>query len=327
MPVRGGAGASFQFVSSRFFSWKILGFLAEKSLFPEMSRQTRFVFTANNYTDDDLKWFQNTDVFKYVCFGQEVGESLTPHLQGYFEFENGHKKSLKAVISLLRDNGLNCRPHIEPARGTAAQAVAYCEKDGMFFEKGERPKGQGKRTDLDEACAVLTNGGTIQDVAMQHPTVFVKFHRGLTSLQVVLSPRRTWKTEVWWLWGPTGSGKSRWAWETYPDAYSKVANTKWWCGYTDQDTAIIDDFRPNKEMPFNFVLNLFDRYPLLLESKGGQVQCLFKTIVLTCPYSPDQVLEQLEWVGIEQGAQLKRRIDHVIRFPQLAMMYGEEKSG
>jgi len=327
MPVEGVVGASFQFVSSRFFSWKILGFLAEKSLFPEMSKTNRFVFTANNYTDDDLKWFQNTDVFKYVCFGQEVGQSLTPHLQGYFEFDNSQKLRLSAVIKRLAENGLNCRPHIEPARGTAAQAIAYCEKDGVFFEKGDRPKGQGKRTDLDTVCEILTNGGSIQDVAMSHPSVYVKFHRGLTSLQVVLSPRRTWKTEIYWLWGPTGSGKSRWAWETYPDAYSKVANTKWWCGYTDQDTAIIDDFRPSKEMPFNFVLNLFDRYPLLLESKGGQVQCLFKTIIVTCPYSPDQVLGQLEWVGIEQGAQLKRRIDHVIQFPQLAMMYLEERSG
>jgi len=285
------------------------------------------VFTLNNFTDGDVQWFQNATMFKYICFGQEVGESLTPHLQGYFEFKNGDKTSVSAVIKRLSEGGLLSRPHIEPAKGTAIQAITYCEKDGVFFEKGERPKGQGNRTDLDEACSILTNGGSIQELALKHPTSYVKYVRGLTALSTMMSGRREWKTEVWWLWGPTGSGKSRWAWETHPTAYSKAGNTKWWCGYTDQATAIIDDFRPNKEMPFNFILNLFDRYPLLLESKGGQVQCLFKTIIVTCPFSPDHVLEQLEWVGIEQGAQMMRRIDHVIQFPQLAMMYGGTQIG
>ena len=207
--------------------------------------------------------------------------------------------------------------------GTAAQAIAYCEKDGIFWEKGVRPKGQGKRSDIDAATDILSNGGSMQEVAVTLPSVFVKFHRGLREYQLITQTRRNWKTEVYWLWGPTGSGKSRWAWESFPDAYMKQSTTKWWCGYVDQDTCIIDDFRPTKELQFNFILNLFDRYPLLLETKGGQVQCLFKTIIVTCPFSPDQMLTHLEWVGIEQGNQLKRRIDHVIEFPRLRVFFGE----
>lgn len=161
---------------------------------------------------------------------------------------------------------------------------------------------------------------------MDHPSVFVKFHRGLREYQLITQTRRNWKTEVFWFWGPTGTGKSRWAWETYPDAYGKAAGTKWWCGYTDQDTAIIDDFRPSKEMPFNFILNLFDRYPLLLETKGGQVQCLFKKIIVTCPYSPKDMLTHLDWIGVEQGTQLLRRIDHIVQFPQLAVNFLERRT-
>ena len=170
-----------------------------------------------------------------------------------------------------------------------------------FGKKGVRPKGQGKRSDIDAATDILSNGGSMQEVAVTLPSVFVKFHRGLREYQLITQTRRNWKTEVYWLWGPTGSGKSRWAWESFPDAYMKQSTTKWWCGYVDQDTCIIDDFRPTKELQFNFILNLFDRYPLLLETKGGQVQCLFKTIIVTCPFSPDQMLTHLEWVGIEQG--------------------------
>jgi len=283
---------------------------------------TRFCFTINNYNDEDIAWLEQTDIFKYVCFGKEVAPTtLTPHLQGYFEFPHGSRKSREACIAFLQRNGCPCHPSLRIANGTGPQNVTYCSKDGVFWEKGERPKGQGKRSDIDAATDILSNGGSLQEVAQSLPSVFVKFHRGLREYQLITQTRRNWKTEVYWLWGPTGSGKSRWAWESFPDAYMKQSTTKWWCGYVDQDTCIIDDFRPTKELQFNFILNLFDRYPLLLETKGGQVQCLFKTIIVTCPFSPDQMLTHLEWVGIEQGNQLKRRIDHVIEFPQIASYF------
>ena len=279
----------------------------------------RFCFTLNNYSDETIKWSEETEIFKYVCYGKEVGEKLTPHLQGYFEFPNGSRKSLQACVAYLAKSGCPQSPHIEICAGTAAQNIEYCSKEGQFWEKGQRPLGQGRRSDIHDATDILSNGGSLQDVALSLPATFVKYHRGLREYQLITQSRRNWKTEIYWLWGPTGSGKSRWAWETYPEAYMKTSTTKWWCGYIGQDTAIIDDFRPSKDMPFSFILNLFDRYPLSLETKGGTVQCLLQRIIVTCPYSPDQMLLYLEWVGIEQGNQLKRRIEHVIQFPQIAV--------
>lgn len=290
-------------------------------------KSSRFCFTANNYTELDLALLNSEDVyskFKYICWGKEVGESGTPHLQGFFMFENKETKRFSAVKKLLEKLGFHGW-HIESCKGSPMQNVEYCSKQGDFTEYGERPKGQGKRTDLDDVCQAIKEGATMVDLIESHPAQVVKFHRGLEFLIQARSIRRSWKTEVWWLWGPTGSGKSRYAWAQCPEAYMKCSSHKWWSGYIGQDTVILDDYRPSKELPFNFMLNLMDRYPMSVETKGGMTEFIAKRIYVTCPYSPEVCLNHLEWIGTEQKEQFLRRIDHTIQFPQLAMMYWESE--
>ena len=59
--------------------------------FPKMSsRGRRWVFTLNNYTvDEELELtatLSNGAFIRFACYSHEVGESGTPHLQGYVAF-------------------------------------------------------------------------------------------------------------------------------------------------------------------------------------------------------------------------------------------------
>ena len=73
--------------------------------------------------------------------------------------------------------------------------------------------------------------------------------------------------ELWVLWGPSGSGKSRYAKEHWPGAFWKTPYTQWWDGYGTHDTVILDDFRGDC-MRLTDLQRLLDWYPLWVEIKG-----------------------------------------------------------
>ena len=83
----------------------------------------------NNYSEVEFELLLKVQS-KYLVVGKEVGESGTPHLQGYVEFENA--RTLGGVKKLIGD-----RAHLEIRRGSAKQASEYCKKDGDFIEIGE----------------------------------------------------------------------------------------------------------------------------------------------------------------------------------------------
>lgn len=109
------------------------------------TRCCRWVFTLNNYTDDDVNHLVCSlePASEYLVFGREVGASGTPHLQGYFQLKNSTR--FNAVKQLVGQ-----RAWVAAARGTTAQAVNYCKKENDFEEFGDVPTDQGHRSDWDD---------------------------------------------------------------------------------------------------------------------------------------------------------------------------------
>lgn len=109
------------------------------------TRSTRWVFTLNNYTDDDVNHLVTVlePVTKYLVFGREVGDSGTPHLQGFFQLTNsGRFNAVKQLVG--------ARAWIAQARGTTQQASDYCKKEDDYEEFGDCPHEQGHRSDWDD---------------------------------------------------------------------------------------------------------------------------------------------------------------------------------
>jgi len=287
-----------------------------------MSGRVRaWCFTLNNYTPEDrneLSALYDEGGVKYLVYQPERGQSGTPHLQGYIVFVNARTPG--GVRQLFGKRG-----HWEQAHGSAESNIAYCTKESTrdgsagfeVVELGARldvrgsGQGRGHRTDVEVVADRVKSGDSLAEIAQDHPKAIVLHARGLAALQALCQQRRDAPPSVYWLWGPTGTGKSRAANEESPDAYWKDPCSSWWDGYDGKSDVIIDDYRRDF-CTFAALLRLFDRYPLQLQIKGGTTNMTARRIYITTPKDP-----QNTWEGrtAEDIGQLMRRITLVKHYP------------
>lgn len=269
-----------------------------------------FVFTVNNFTEENVQELLKLESeVDYMIVGEEIGESGTPHLQGYVRFKS--QRSIAGIVKVLPG-------HIEVAGGSPMSNFNYCSKDGKFWELGQRPKGKGKRTDLDEIKALVKEPGTTLEKIYEVAQGYQAFRMGEIGIGIY-TPKRNWPMVVEWYWGPTGSGKTRKAVDGNPEAWVSGRDLKWWNGYERQETVIFDDFRADF-CKFHELLRILDRYPYRVEVKGGSRELVARKIIITCPKNPRDVYKTREDID-----QLLRRITLVERFG--SMDHGSEVGG
>ncbi len=101
----------------------------------QISPGNAWCFTLNNYTEREFEClsseFRNKSEKYFYIVGKEVGESGTPHLQGYIALKDRKKKFRPLPTFAVNRNGKNAM-HFERARGNREQNYKYCSKDGNF---------------------------------------------------------------------------------------------------------------------------------------------------------------------------------------------------
>jgi len=251
-------------------------------------------FTLNNYAPEDCTLLDNL-VCNYVIYGKEIGEKGTPHLQGCVIFKKSCRlSSLKKILP---------KAHWEPTKCIDA-SINYCMKDKAYMIHDHRQ--QGKRTDL-AACVEALGRGGIKTLVTEQPEAYIKYHSGLEKLNYRLSKPRDPKCPpiVTWLYGKTGTGKTRQVVEKEPDLWISGRDLKFWDGYENQEAVLFDDFRKDF-CTFHELLRILDRYPINVNVKGGFRCFNSKRIYITSCFKPEYVYETREDVK-----QLLRRITFV----------------
>lgn len=262
-------------------------------------RIRNFVFTINNWNDSDIDNLKKLK-HSYLIYGREIGANGTAHLQGYCELLNQTRfNTIKEIIP---------NAHIENRKGTAKQASDYCKKDNDFTETGEISK-QGKRPDIEATYDLVEKKASLIEFKNSRPNLqCIKIFEWAKNIS---QEDRNFKPEVVWLWGSTGTGKTRYVREKETDLWVSGRSLKWWDGYDNQDAVLIDDFRKDF-CTFHELLRILDRYPYNVEVKGGHKKLNSKRIYITSCYPPHKVYDTREDVQ-----QLLRRIDNIVCMDEL----------
>ncbi len=262
-----------------------------------------WLITINN-PEKEFEFFQDERV-SILVGQQERGDEGTLHWQLYVEF--------KSPVRIGTVKRVFPRCHAEKRRGTRGDAIKYCTKDesrvnGPFYFGISSGSAEiiisGRSTScagakLLEAKAMIDNGSSEKEVADEHFDLWVRYYKAFERYRCISTGQRDHAMSVIVVQGPTGTGKSRWALEQFGGAYWKQ-RSNWWCGYSGEETVVLDEFYG--WLPFDLLLRLCDRYPLLVESKGGQLQMVAKTIIITSNKIPSR------WYSNVYFASLIRRV-------------------
>lgn len=269
-----------------------------------MSRSRSYVYTLNNYTEEEEAEVQAIPA-TYHVYGRELGDSGTPHLQGVLYFANA--RSFNSVKKLIP------RAHFEITRSLGS-AISYAKKDGNIWEKGTEPIGApGKKCTtaeraeknkrlLSESLSDLVLSG---ELSLNQVPIIKKARIILAQEGDALC---TEDVRGLWFYGPPGVGKSHHARSNYPDIYLKAQN-KWFDGYTGQETILLDDF-DCKELGHHLKI-WADKWSCTGEIKGGTVNLKHKRFIITSNYHPDDL-----WEEENMREAIKRRFQ-ITHFPHL----------
>lgn len=259
-----------------------------------MSGTSRGWLGTNNAVPqiEDADWEEDNSInetdliplgLSYLMWQYELGEANNRvHQQIYAHFNQPIRRSALTKVAPWI--------HWEPRKGTPDSAINYCSKiDTRLagpFEWGNRPR-QGARNDLKEATDLLLRTRDLQAVALAHPTTYAKFFRGLSALLNITSSQRelTDAPKVYIFWGPPELGKTRYCYAVHPNLYRVPDGLQWFDGYNSEDVALIEEPDLNR-VPLGWLLQLLDRYPMRVPTKGGFVQWKPNVIWLTTNQPP-----------------------------------------
>ncbi len=146
--------------------------------------------------------------------------------------------------------------------------------------------------DLEGFKDAVTGGAKLADLVDEHYMTLARYPRFYQTLTFLTSPVRNEELQVTLLIGETGTGKTRWVYdhhETSPDFWRAPLNngTMWFDTYDGHKCVLFDDFSgAASHVSLCTLLQLLDRYPVKVPTKGGHVWFMPNEMFITTNILP-----------------------------------------
>jgi len=197
--------------------------------------------------------------------------------------------------------------HLEVARDNN-RCWNYCQKECKVIHKyGTPPNNNG----VKNINKLIEESNTISEVMEKDPETYCQYRNGLKDLMDVKHRKNRFfkPIEFTWIYGSTGKGKTRLAFEK--GATPVEYNNGFFSDWKDSRCLCIEELRG--EVPYRTLLKLSDSYHNYYEVniKGGQKLIDIDELIITSPYHPTEVYKQ-QVTKDDSIDQLTRRITNII---------------
>ena len=275
---------------------------ANEAVAKKCKKARNFQLTLNEVDNwDDLLGYLHTLACNYLLAGLERAPTTGhKHIHCYIQFPTPRALSMKKL----------CGAHIEVCKGSPEQNIKYIKKpDTEIIAEEGAPRlnyvptiKEAKEMDSEKLEGLNLN---LYNVAMKIEAEKKK----------AISPADYYKkVEVYWIWGESGAGKTRYAIDDMLkkgiEKFNEVKMVgEFWHGVQeDCQVALYDDWRDNHMKPTELI-NFIDYNRHIMNVKGGSVRNNYQTIYITSLQSPEQIYTK---VPEETQKQWLRRIKEII---------------
>lgn len=253
---------------------------------------TLYSSPEHDWDEESIDAIMKAHGWKWCGQAEEGHEKHHKHFQLYVEAPN------PIVGSSLSKAFFHA--HVEPRRGTRAEAFAYCVKedtrvDGPFFHGINAGMiasgGQGKRNDLAIVRDLVNDGATFNDL-MNHGDDAVQrvlaskaqYVRDLISAHQYELGSKQRDVRVSYVYGAPGVGKTSSVLSMFPDAYRVKSYRHPFDSYNGQSTLILDEY--SGQIDFHELMNMLDRYPYECEARYYNRWALWTRVIIISNLPP-----------------------------------------
>lgn len=232
----------------------------------QKQRDWMLTFSCEYWTKEEIE--ESLKSYSYIG-QQEEGKGGFLHYQVFIQAKT------PIYFSALQKKLKNA--HIEPRKGSSQQCYDYVTKSetaipGTTIQNGEMKlsnKGALKLT-FEDLRDKIKEGAKVSDLIVSEPLrtpdieALREYERALIKKKANTGFRNL---NVNYLWGKTGTGKTRFLFETYGyDNMYRVSNYKNpFDNYEGERILVLDEFY--ESLPIGLMLNVLDGYPLQMPAR------------------------------------------------------------
>jgi hypothetical protein len=257
---------------------------------------------------------ESDDKVQYFIGGHELTPTTNKkHIQGFIYFQNAVTRGgLERRLGL---NGGDC--HSEAQRGLHSHAAEYSAKDNdVWFEHGTIPdENNQKQSSWDYILEMIENGMSNLEIMRKYPAEFARCRGAIDAfrMEMVLAQLNEWRdVKVHYIWGKTGSGKTRGILEGHTDRSDVFRITDYkhpWDSYRGQSVVMFEEFRSS--LPCEKMLIYLDGYICELPSRYNNKASAYETIYIVTNIPFEEQYANIQMNHPETFAAFRRRIDTI----------------